>query len=60
MSFSFVPFRPGAPGNELLDSVKVLATSKEGGLRLAVRAAVEFKIPALGQDEHAVPPCNFK
>jgi hypothetical protein len=42
MSFAFVPLSPGAPGNELLDSVKVLATAKEGRFRLSVRAAVEF------------------
>jgi hypothetical protein len=60
MSFSFVPFLPGAPGNELSDSVKVLAPAKEGGLGLAVSAAEQGKFPALHSDEHAVPPRNFK
>jgi hypothetical protein len=60
MSFSFVPLSPGAPGNELLDSVKVSAPAKEGGLGVSVSAAVQFKIPALRQDKHTMAPCNVE
>jgi hypothetical protein len=60
MSFSFVPFLPGTPGNELSDSVKVLASAKESGIGLEVRAAVQGEFPALHSDKHAVSTCNVE